>query len=1685
MLGTGSRLLLIAVPLLLIVPNVPQPGVELIASPSAELSRATGTHRVGVTDASFTQAVPVFRWHRRLEGFHFFTPDPNEDPPGWESKGIEFHTFQAATVGTVPMHRLARADGGHFYTADPSELNKVLGWGWSPEGTIGNVSSSWITGTTPLYRWLNPNGRHFYSTARTEGDAFGGAYEGVVGYVPAAPLVEVSHVNPGANAGRSLCLSVAAGSAASYECGDLRVVHTLPALRTMNQVRAPVLTYNSQHADPHPIVRADVTLPGSASIPDDVVVNLFVNGVHRAHAGFQPHAWTPGSTRRIAVGYSATNDATGLYPYRLEVSFWYNGLAHTAIRTGELVVVNRKDSSFGAGWWLAGLEYLMHVGNARLLWIGGDGSTRIYEPTVPNAWYDWVAQNPDRGPDTLRLRYPNGVPEYTRTLPGGTKVLFNGAGQHRWTVNRLGHVTTFDYNAQNRLGWLAVPAPPGSPGPYYAFIYETFGTSDTLLFRVESPAGNTHFGYTSRRLDWIRDLDQRVVNFLYDGNRIRRRIDRRGTHTQYDYEGASKRLWQVRIDPSGLNLTTTFVPGESRGLGSPVPLPDAHTLMDGPRTDVVDHTRIWLDRYGAPSMIQDALGHTTTLVRGDARFPALVTEVVQPNGFRTTATFNARGNVVQTTALNPYGDGRNATTTYRYEHPVWPDFVTHVTDPEQNAQNPNLAAMTWYDDATGNRVWQQDARGAQSRWEFGYDPQTKQLSTAQAPGLVGGMPVIERFEYDPARGNLSASITPLGARTEYSQDAMGRDTLVITPIEGGLSASTRTIYDALGRATQTQSRAPAVAYQCPNCGGTFEMPVPADTLTVSYLYDPEGNLTDVMRFADPQPAGVDLVHTSYAYDLAHRKIREEHFGSSFQEFGYDAAGNITTWRTRSGHSIVMQYDATNRMTRRVIPEAFHAQVACGSDGFIAGSTSLLPCVPGLVFDSLRVPQDVQTFAFDAGGALIAAHNRYARIKRTYYPGGALQTDSLRLRRYGQPYLSDPSGGGGGGGGGNPPCNPGDPNCGSCGGQICIESTGVSDEIDILSTVALPGDPYPNTEFTSHVFGLRYSYDRSGRRVGLEHPHALTPGPVKTAGYAYYLWGGLQDVSGLMGDSYGFSYDGRGQVIGATHPGGLAESFGYDPDGRRVSRRLGSGLYNDTLIYDARGKLRRAMMRAAGHEAEYWYSGRGHVVASRWFSSSSGAYESDEHRADAHGNVYWSRRRDHFSTDPRYLHRYDGLGRIAEVRFDLHGPPNTHLNFASGTNVFRDLDPSSGDLKFSAELPHVQGTGEVARHTARHYYAADGKLRAIKKYGRERIIGSVGDSDLITEIRYDALGRRISQHTRHRPQCATECNHALERYVWDGDQLLYEMRSNGATGTNLDAQTGSGRQYGRVGYMHGPGIDAPLGVMRFNHTGVGGGAPYLVVPHVNWRGQYERATRADGTSCSYATCGDIDWPARKFRTFLDGRDRPRGDWMGSLVQSQQDASGLLYRRNRYYDPTTGQFTQEDPIGLAGGLNLYGYANGDPVSYSDPFGLCAKDKDGNVDPNCQRVVDMLRAQKGRQFQRAADAYEKSGARVIFLPQSELTPAIGQFSRERNVVWLANDLEAGDFLMAAHHEALHMPTWLNLGREYGPENAATMRTFLQHEGRAFEQLGPLNWVAPFYYNKLRNAGVNVQRFRPLPPL
>ncbi len=58
--------------------------------------------------------------------------------------------------------------------------------------------------------------------------------------------------------------------------------------------------------------------------------------------------------------------------------------------------------------------------------------------------------------------------------------------------------------------------------------------------------------------------------------------------------------------------------------------------------------------------------------------------------------------------------------------------------------------------------------------------------------------------------------------------------------------------------------------------------------------------------------------------------------------------------------------------------------------------------------------------------------------------------------------------------------------------------------------------------------------------------------------------------------------------------------------------------------------------------------------------------------------------------------------------------------------------------------------------------------------------------------------------------------------------------------------------------------------------------------------------------------------------------------------ENDGNGLYYYRARYYSPAIGRFISEDPIGFAGGINVYAYVGNSPTNWTDPFGLRPGDK-----------------------------------------------------------------------------------------------------------------------------------------------
>jgi hypothetical protein len=108
-----------------------------------------------------------------------------------------------------------------------------------------------------------------------------------------------------------------------------------------------------------------------------------------------------------------------------------------------------------------------------------------------------------------------------------------------------------------------------------------------------------------------------------------------------------------------------------------------------------------------------------------------------------------------------------------------------------------------------------------------------------------------------------------------------------------------------------------------------------------------------------------------------------------------------------------------------------------------------------------------------------------------------------------------------------------------------------------------------------------------------------------------------------------------------------------------------------------------------------------------------------------------------------------------------------------------------------------------------------------------------------------------------------------------------------------------------------------------------------------------------------------------------------------------------------------------------MNLYGFGDGDPINFSDPFGLCKEN-----DINCRYLVSALRQQGRSAFTAAAQRYDDLRKGVVsFIAISQLGAwnqslgVRGMYNPRTENVWLVGESSRADFLLTAVHEALHM--------------------------------------------------------------
>lgn len=1283
------------------------------------------------------------------------------------------------------------------------------------------------------------------------------------------PPVGLGGVNALATRDRGHCVAVAL-AVGRAECGDLRLAHALPAVRTMSRARQPVLTYVSGHANPHMLVPVNYQLPSSASVPTWVVATLkTASGSFIAEQKWAGSQWTPGAIRRIVFDLIATGYQTGLHRFTLTISRDYSGsrVSDQTVSV-EHIVVNRSASPFGAGWWMAGLERLHFAGGDTIVWVGGDGSSHFYvRQGTGNVYERQLLDSPDR----LVYNSSGGNATWTRELDQGVEVEFDAAGLHRATLNRNGHATRFGYDTSGRLSTITLPVVSGS-APVYYFDY---GTQIIAQVRAPGPVSQrtTTVAASGRRITGITDPDGRGETFGYPSSTsdvITRRTSGRGYATTYSYDSGSK-IRTASIATTNHTIVHTIFARESAGIAGAAVSTGYPTIYDGPRSDVDDRTYFYHADATLPWIwkLRDAASRQTILTRANSRYPALVTQMQHPNGFVQQATYTEWAALRTRTDLNPLGDGRNAASRYEYTELRWPYAPNRMVAPQGDS------IVRDYDD-NGNVLWQQDGRGSISRSDFTYDTRGLLVSARNASNRSTNY--WEYLRYD-ALGNQREHQNELGHITYYTNDAVGQTTLVRSPIDLSQTQhhEQRYFHDAMGRDTLSESFGPAMQYL-----GSFWADgwSDASTLRLRKTYDASGNLIRAATSVSPDPNGLGAgVYTVWEYDEAERKTSEHHSAATARDsYVFDPAGNVTEQRNGRGHATRMYYDALNRLTRRELPAVFYPSEASNTYGESWSFPRYALDEGGT--DPNTLPDDVQTFAYDVAGNMTAADNRYARIRRGYYPSGLLRADTLTVPPLAQPYGS-----------------------------------------------------------TGELYVVGHAYDLNGRRLRTDYP-ATAPG-TRQATYAYDAASGLlTSVRDPGSNLYTFGYDGGGLLNLVQRPGSVREDIYYRPNGLRDRRTIqgGSISVSDLHEYDARGKLLGGESTPSYALGDYRYDGQGHLM----LSTQSG--RSRDLWLDALGNVY----REQFYTPPPgesegwVDFEYGGNGQLDNTqRYKDEGTNDPQVGAAS----YRYDADGNRQRQETHDLTGYEtgGDGRYVYHKlwerTQSYYAADGRLRATdRQVCRLRQVGeyaSVSEPDpfgaqggycepwdtnmaaeggLFQRYYYDALGRRIrSGADFNEGQCssAVRCVDYTEVIVWDGDQVLAEKRNSSW-----------------VHYAHAGSIDRPISLAWSGST---------IVPLANYRGAFDQGVYTDGSKTSGpANLGAVEWsddinPWRLQE--LDSRT-----WIGNLANDHRDPSGLLYRRNRYYDPTSGVWTQIDPIGLAGGLNLYGFADGDPITFTDPFGLC---------------------------------------------------------------------------------------------------------------------------------------------------
>jgi RHS repeat-associated protein len=638
----------------------------------------------------------------------------------------------------------------------------------------------------------------------------------------------------------------------------------------------------------------------------------------------------------------------------------------------------------------------------------------------------------------------------------------------------------------------------------------------------------------------------------------------------------------------------------------------------------------------------------------------------------------------------------------------------------------------------------------------------------------------------------------------------------------------------------------------------------------------------------------------YHYDLNGRLVMVENPMKQRTQYTFDAAHRLTGVTFPSGARMALTYNTASAVTQKTLfsdngTERYNERYVYNTLGQPIGITN--------------GNGDTTHYTYDANGQMTEIKNAQGRTWKTEYDLFSHPEKSITPDENIQAFRYDPQG----------------------------NLTSYENPFGQLTTFRYNGFGERISELSSDRGERHYTYDNAGILKNVRFSNGEQINYAYDAGSRLVKSSTKDDTSVFTYDegTYGkgkltgtqngaakirYAYDAMGNLTKTTYVFPAAESeigYTYDlvqrvqniryPGGKRLTMMRDASGSLQALIYDNKTLVREirtlpgetgegpvlSYTLGNGVQVHHTYDMAYQRTSTAWMLSPPGPIRM-QYQYDATGNVIKTG-----TADTQAAYTYDIMDRLT-------GAPLSRWEYdILGNRVTQTKEKTKIQYGYShhGKLETIQHTqkGQQVRHDVLGRVVQKGDY-AFSYDGNENLSEVRYQGNIIASYSYNVKHQRLKKTTYANPTLKLQAGITYFLYDEKG-HLIAEL---GARGTAI-------REYV---YLN----DEPAALIE------NGKVYYFLNSKVGSPQILTDEARKMVWEAEYTPFGEVKLRTEKLKQPL----RFPG-------QYYDEETGLHYNWHRYYDPSLGRYLQPDPIGLAGGANLYAYVGSNPLRFVDPMGL----------------------------------------------------------------------------------------------------------------------------------------------------